>query len=86
MVFILFVDEILRKCQLDTKRTYIGHPNLQDIRVSEYTFPDDVVIIAESEEAVLKNPNIWNKILTGSRMETNITKTKILAVATERKI
>lgn len=50
VLFILFMDEIIRKCQQECKKLHIGYRNLQHINITECAFADDVVIIAGKEE------------------------------------
>lgn len=83
VLFVLFMDEIIRKCHLTSKKLHVGYRNLQPVYVTECAFADDVVIIAGKEDDLQTNLNIWNSTLSENGMEINTEKTKILVVAKE---
>lgn len=85
LLFITFMDELIKKTQGLVKPMFLGYRNLESINVSEYAFADDIAIIARSEKDLEENINIWNKVLTENGMRLNKNKSKVMTINEERK-
>lgn len=83
ILFITYVDEIIKQCTRKCKKATIGHINLQRVEVSEGVYADDVVIIARNEKDLEENLHIWNTTLHESGMKMNRNKTKVMAIGEE---
>ncbi|KAI4459519.1 myb/sant-like dna-binding domain [Holotrichia oblita] len=62
----------------------IGYRCLKPVEIAEGVFADDVVLIAENEEQLQHNVQVWNDILQRKRMKINIEKTKVMTIGGHR--
>lgn len=83
MLFIVYMDDIIKKCTEKSKKVRVGYINLNAVEISEWAFADDVAIIAGSQEDLQHNILIWNKTLKESGMTINKNKTKVMVVGDE---
>lgn len=83
VLFTIFMDEIIRKCQTGIRKLHVGYKELKPVFMSECAFADDVVVMAGSASELQTNLLIWKEILTENSMKMNIEKTKVMAVANE---
>ena len=74
LLFIAFMDEIIKTTQVHTKPRFIGHRNLERVAVSECAFADDVAIVADTENALRNSVQVWNNALTLNGMKLNTKK------------
>lgn len=79
-LFIIFMDEIIKKCSKKSKKFKVGHWNLESVKISEGAFADDVVLIAEDERELQENLEIWNTVLEENGMKINKKKTKVMVI------
>lgn len=85
LLFIIFMDEIIKIAKQRLRPFYVGYRNLERVNLSECAFADDIAIIAGSEADLQYNLNIWNDILEDNGMKVNIAKTKVMVVAEENR-
>uniref|UniRef100_V5GWZ6 Retrovirus-related Pol polyprotein n=1 Tax=Anoplophora glabripennis TaxID=217634 RepID=V5GWZ6_ANOGL len=83
-LFILFMDEIIKKCALEIKKLNVGYRNLQRIDISEGAFADDVVIMAGTKKDLEHNLNIWNLVLEENGMKMNKKKMRVMMIGSEQ--
>lgn len=84
-LFIIFMDEIIKKCRRKIKQTFVGYRNMEQIYISECAYADDIVLVSNNERELQENMNIWNEILEEYGMRINKEKTKVMAVTEEPK-
>lgn len=80
LLFITFMDEIIKECSRTTKKLHVGYKNMQRVDISEGAFADDVVIVTENEKHLQKNLDIWNTTLNRNGMKMNKNKTKVMII------
>lgn len=85
LLFIIYMDEIIRETNQRIRPMYIGYRNLQPIEVTDCAFADDVVLVTDTVKKLQENVNIWNNVLIKKGMKLNKTKTKVMQVAKETK-
>ena len=79
-LFNIFMDDIIKQCELRTKKVLVGYRYLQPVKLSQCAFADDIVLFAPSERELQNNLNIWNEELKNNGMKINKSKTKIMAI------
>jgi hypothetical protein len=85
LLFIIFMDEIIKKVKQRIKSLIVGFRNLERIVISECAFADDIAVMAGSEKDLQENLNVWNEVLKMHGMKINKSKTKVMVVSRERK-
>lgn len=85
LLFITFMDELIKETQELVKPMIIGYRNLETVSVSEYAFADDIAVVARSEKDLEDNINIWNKVLAENGMRLNKSKSKVMAITEDQK-
>lgn len=83
LLFILFLDGIIKNIKYKTKKVEVGYQNLTRITISECAFADDLAIIAKNETDLQHNINIWKEELDKHNMNINIEKTKVMVISKE---
>lgn len=84
LLFIIFMDNIIKETNKKSKPLHVGYRNLQKIEISNCAFADDIVLITENKNSLQENLTIWNEVLTEYGMKINKEKTKIMVAAQER--
>ena len=84
VLFVIFMDEVIKKCTSRSKKLHVGHKNLQRVEISEGVFADDVVIMAKNEKDLQQNINTWNTVLEEYGMKINKDKTKVMMIGEEQ--
>jgi hypothetical protein len=85
LLFIIMMDEIIKKTKEKVKQVKIGHYKLTTVKISECAFADDVVVFGSTEKELQENLNTWNKVLKEQQMKINIAKTKIMVITKDEK-
>ena len=86
-LFIILMDDVVKKCNEKTKKLHIGYNKLQPSNLSECVFADDIALFASNVENLTRNLEIWHDQLQACGLKINIEKTKVMAVTnTDRKI
>lgn len=85
LLFITYMDKIIRETQRRTKPLHIGYKNLEIVDITECAFADDIALITGSEGDLEENLRIWNEVLIKNGMKINRAKTKVMVAANERK-
>lgn len=80
LLFILFMNEILKKCNKETKKLNVGYNRLEMTYITEGLFADDIVLYAENEKNLQHNITVWKKHLERAGMKINEKKTKIMVI------
>lgn len=86
LLFITYMDDIIKESRKRTKQMYAGHRHLQTVNVSELAFADDVVLLASSEENLRNNLLVWNEVLERKGMKLNKEKTKVMVTSKEKRL
>lgn len=84
LLFIAFMDDIIRRSKQKMKPMYVGHRRLQRVEITECAFADDIVIMARNVKDLEDNLKIWQHEAEQSGMKLNMNKTKVLAVTQNR--
>lgn len=84
LLFITFMDDIIKECELKTKSMYIGYRKLQKVELKSCAFADDIVLTANNEQKLQDNLKVWNEVLQKYGMKLNKNKTKVMVVAKEK--
>lgn len=58
---------------------------MEEIKVSEMTYADDMVLIARDEKMLNKNVRIYNRALKTINMKINDNKTKIMVISNKER-
>jgi retron-type reverse transcriptase len=85
LLFIIMMDEIIKKTKEKAKQVKIGHYKLTTVKISECAFADDLVVFGSTEKELQENLNTWNKVLQEQQMKINIAKTKIMVITKDEK-
>ncbi|XP_073989088.1 uncharacterized protein [Rhodnius prolixus] len=85
LLFIIFMDDILKACQNKTKNFQLGYRNLQPVTFSSLIYADDLVLIADSQAKLQHNINVWVEELEKKNMEVNLEKSKTMVVCRTEK-
>jgi hypothetical protein len=85
LLFIIMMDEIIKKTKEKVKQVKIGHYKLATVKISECAFADDLVVFGSTEKELQENLNTWNKVLKEQQMKINIAKTKIMVITKDEK-
>jgi hypothetical protein len=85
LLFIIMMDEIIKKTKEKVKQVKIGHYKLTTVKISECAFADDLVVFGSTEKELQENLNTWNKVLKEQQMKINIAKTKIMVITKDEK-
>lgn len=80
LLFIIYMDEIIKKCTAVSKKVCVGHLQLQRVHISEGAFADDVVLLAGNANELQHNINIWQITMTEMGMKINQNKTKVMVI------
>lgn len=83
LLFIIFLDEIIKECKENMSKLFIGHWRMERIEISECAFADDVVLMSGSKRGIQKNVDMWYETLKKYGMEINRKKTKIMRISDE---
>lgn len=81
LLFITFMDDIIKECKLRLESMSIGYRKLQKEEITECAFADDVVLVANNEKNLQHNLNVWNEVLQKNGMKLNTEKTKVMVIA-----
>lgn len=81
LLFIIFMNEIITKATKQSKKIDVGYNRLQNITMSECIFADDMVLIANNQENLQYNIDIWSKLLLENGMRINADKTKVMVIS-----
>ena len=86
LLFIVFMDQIIKHCRRRTRRYKIGNWKLRPIYLQSLIYADDIVLI-NSNVAGLQNAVIeWASTLEERGMEVNIGKSKLMKIGGKKKI
>ena len=83
LIFNLVMDEITKECnnKCRSKKTNVGHWNMQPVYIQTLTYADDIVIIADTPAKLQYILDEWVKALTKRGLLVNPNKSKILHVS-----
>lgn len=79
-LFNVYMDKIIKKCEKETSKMFVGYKNLKRVEIAEGVFVDDVVLLAGNERQLQVNLDIWKKTMEEEGMNINADKTKILVI------
>jgi hypothetical protein len=80
LLFILFMDEVLKICNRRNERMTMGYWNMRPVYCQALLYADDIVLIADSEEKLRGAVIEWTEILRGKGMAVNEKKSKVMSV------
>jgi hypothetical protein len=80
MLFNIVMDEVMKESKHKVKQFQIGYWKLQEIKISEQAYTDDM-LIAVNERNLNYNLKIWNESLKNRGLKINIDKTKTMVMA-----
>jgi hypothetical protein len=80
LLFISFMDEVLKTCKRRTERTRVGYWNMRPVYCQGLLYADDIVLIADSEEKLQETVIEWTEILRGKGMAVNEMRRKVMRV------
>ena len=83
LLFINFIDEIIKICKWRTPRTQIGYWKMRPIQVQTLIYADDIILIAENEEKLQRCMIEWGEELGRKGMEINTKKSKVMCISKE---
>lgn len=83
LLFIIFMDEILKICKRRTSRTVVGMWNMRTILAQVLMFADDIVLIADTNEHLQEAVTEWEAELERKGMVLNANKCKVMHVGRE---
>lgn len=86
ILFITYMDEIIKEANKTKKQVLVGYRNLQRIKVDIGAFADDIVLIANTQEELNERLNKWDEILNKFGMTMNKEKTKVMTIGKEENI
>ena len=78
LLFVLFLNEVIKECSEKSKKINVGYHRMRTVCISECVFADDIVVIANNEEALQHNIELWIKSLSGNGRNINTKKTKTM--------
>jgi hypothetical protein len=78
LLFISFMDEVLKICKRRTERMRVAYWNMRPVYCQTLLYADDIVLIADSEEKLQGTVIEWTEILRG--MAVNEMKSKVMMV------
>jgi hypothetical protein len=79
------MDEVMKESKHKVKQFQVGYWKLQQIKISEQAYADDVVLIAAKERNLNYNLKIWNESLKNRGLKINTDKTKTMVIAKNAK-
>jgi hypothetical protein len=79
------MDEVMNESKHKVKQFQVGYQKLQQIKISEQAYADDVVLIAANERNLNYNLTIWNESLKNKGLKINIDKTKTIIAKNGKK-
>jgi hypothetical protein len=65
LLFISFMDEVLKVCKSRTERRRVGYWNMRPVYCQALLYTDDIVLTADSEEKLQGAVIEWTEILRG---------------------
>jgi hypothetical protein len=74
------MDDIMKENKHKVKQFQLRYWKLQQIKISEHAYTDDVLLIVANERNLNYNLKIWNESLKNRGLKININKTKIIMV------
>jgi hypothetical protein len=80
LLFISFMDEVLKTCKRRTERTRVGYWNMRPVYCQALLYADDIVLIADSEQKLQGAVIEWTEILRGKGMAVNEMRSKVMRV------
>lgn len=80
LLFILYMDGIVRECSARAKKLKIGYNNLTHVCISEGVFADDVVVFAGNMIDLKYNLEIWKTTISKYDLKMNMNKTKYMVI------
>lgn len=69
MLFIMFMYEINKSCKTDINKLLIRYTKLQPVKMTACAFADDGTIMADTEENLQHNLNLWNKLSGNTKFQ-----------------
>ena len=84
-LFIIILDEVLKKIKPKQKKLHIGHKQLKPTYITEGSFADDLVIFAKTEADLQHNLELWKDELKTAGLELNLSKTKTMTIGNKNK-
>jgi hypothetical protein len=75
------MDEVMKESKHRVKQFQVGYWKLQQIKISEQAYADDMVLIAANERNLNYNLKIWNESLKNKGLKINTEKTKAMVIA-----
>ena len=85
LLFVLFLNEVITECSEKSKKINVGYHRMRTVCISECVFADDIVVIANNEEALQHNIELWINALSLKGMSINTKKTKTMVISNTRK-
>lgn len=80
LLFTVVLDDAIKEAKKEVKQYFVGHWNLDQIKISEITYADDMVLVGKDEETLTQNVKIYNEKLESINMRININKTKTMII------
>nr|XP_014292674.1 uncharacterized protein LOC106691424 [Halyomorpha halys] len=84
LLFIIYIDEILKMCKRRTARTTIGKWNMRTILAQVIVFAEGIVLIADNKENLQQAVIEWEAELERTGMTINVRKSKIMDIGREQ--
>lgn len=86
LLFLIFMDEILKECTKRTKKFQVGYKNMKMVEISECAFVDDIIVITGQKKDLQRNMEIWDAVIRDFGMEINKNKTKVMVIGDHEEI
>ena len=81
LLFLSAIDEVVKRCKHEFKKYYVGYYNLRPINAEICLFADDVALMADSEEKLQYNLEVWSRTATQQGLNINTTKTQVMKIS-----
>jgi hypothetical protein len=80
LLFISFMDEVLKICKRRTERPRVGYWNMRPVCCQALLYANDIVLNADTEVKLQGAVIEWTEILRGKAMAVNEMKSKVMRV------
>lgn len=80
LLFIIYMDDIIKKCKVRTPKLNIGNKDLQPVFIQSLVYADDIVLMTDTQLKMQRLLNTWVKEIENKKMSINIKKSKVMII------